>query len=155
MRNLAKKTVLRSGLLRMAGSLRGRGAAILMYHSVMEDPRCQESLLGGIIHSRDVFRGQMELLARHYHPASLDQVKSFVQGKGELPERSVVVSFDDGYADNHEIAASVLNEVGVPAIFRAGVFFLASRFISLISLAVQERRFFPFLMRLSLLRLAF
>ena len=117
MRNLAKKTVLRSGLLRMVGTLRGRGAVILMYHSVMEDPRCQETLLGGIVHSRDVFRGQMELLGRQYHPASLDQVKSFVQGKGELPERAVVVSFDDGYADNHEIAASVLNEVGVPAIF--------------------------------------
>jgi hypothetical protein len=36
------------------------------------------------------------------------------------------------------------------AILRAGVFFLASLFISLISLAVQERRFFPFLISLSL-----
>jgi hypothetical protein len=35
------------------------------------------------------------------------------------------------------------------AIFRAGVFFLASRFISRTSLAVQARRFFPFLISLS------
>jgi len=117
MKNLAKTAVLRSGLLRMAGSFRRRGAAILMYHSVTEDPRRQEALLGGIGHSLDVFRGQMELLARRYHPASLDQVMRFVRGEGELPDRAVVVTFDDGYADNREIAAPVLNEVGVPATY--------------------------------------
>jgi hypothetical protein len=37
----------------------------------------------------------------------------------------------------------------VRAIFLAGVFFLASRLISLISLPVQERRFFPFLISIS------
>jgi peptidoglycan/xylan/chitin deacetylase (PgdA/CDA1 family) len=117
MKNLARRAVLRSGLLRMVRGFRADGAAILMYHSVMEDPRRHDDLLGGIIHSRDVFRGQMELLARRYHPASLDQVRQFVRGEGELPCRTVVVTFDDGYADNYEIAAPVLNEVGVPATF--------------------------------------
>jgi peptidoglycan/xylan/chitin deacetylase (PgdA/CDA1 family) len=117
MKNLAKKTVLHSGLLRMVGGFRGRGTAILMYHSVVEDPRCQDTFLGGIVHSRDVFRGQMELLARRYRPASLDQVRSFVRGEVELPDRAVVVTFDDGYADNYEIAAPVLNEIGVPSTF--------------------------------------
>jgi peptidoglycan/xylan/chitin deacetylase (PgdA/CDA1 family) len=117
MKNLAKKALLRSGLSRLAAGFHGRGAAILMYHSVMEDPRAQDALFGGITHSRDMFRGQMELLARRYRPASLDQVRRFVRGEGELPDRAVVVTFDDGYADNCEIAAPVLNEVGVPATF--------------------------------------
>jgi peptidoglycan/xylan/chitin deacetylase (PgdA/CDA1 family) len=121
MKELARRAVLRSGLLRMAGSLRGRSAALLMYHSVMEDPRCQEAFLGGIVHSRDVFRGQMELLARRYHPTSLDQVRQFLRGEGELPDRAVVVTFDDGYTDNYEIAAPVLNKAGVPATFYATI----------------------------------
>jgi peptidoglycan/xylan/chitin deacetylase (PgdA/CDA1 family) len=121
MKDLAKRAVLRSGLLRMAGGWRGRGAAILMYHSVMEDSRSQETFLGGIIHSRDTFRGQMELLARRYRPVSLDQINRFVRGEGKLPERAVVITFDDGYTDNYEIAAPVLNEVGVPATFYATV----------------------------------
>lgn len=117
LKNLAKKAVLRSGLLRTAGTFREPGAAILMYHSVMEDPRSQDGLLGGIIHSRGVFRGQMELLARQYRPTSLDRVRRVLHGEGDLPSRAVVVTFDDGYADNHEIAAPVLNEVGIPATF--------------------------------------
>jgi peptidoglycan/xylan/chitin deacetylase (PgdA/CDA1 family) len=115
MSDLAKRAVLHSGLLRMAGLLHGRGVPILMYHSVMEDPRSHDTFLGGIVHSRDAFRGQMELLARRYRPVTMDQVNRFVRGEGELPNRTVVVTFDDGYTDNYEIAAPVLNEVGVPA----------------------------------------
>lgn len=117
MRRLAKKVLLGSGLLRLVAGLRGRGAAILIYHSVMEDPSGQDVYLGGISHSRDVFRGQMELLARRYCPVTLDQVRRFVRGEGTLPDRAVVVTFDDGYADNYEIVAPVLNGVGVPATF--------------------------------------
>src|ERR1700682_3675218 len=117
MRNLARKTVLRSGVLRIAARLQGRSAAILMYHSVMEDPQRQVAFLGETVHSRQVFREQMEVLARHYRPTSLDEVKKFVRGEAKLPGRAVVVTFDDGYTDNYEIAAPILNEVGVPAPF--------------------------------------
>src|SRR3984893_13173486 len=117
MKNLARTAVLHSGVLRMIRGLQGRGAAILMYHSVMEDPRRQGHLLGGIIHSRSEFRGQMELLAREYHPTSLEQVRQFARGESDIPDGAVVVTFDDGYVDNYEIAAPILNEVGVPATF--------------------------------------
>jgi len=119
MKNLVKRAVVRSGLLQVAGRLRGASAAILMYHSVMEDPASRETYLGEIIHSREVFRAQMELVARRFHPTSLHQVGHFLNGAGELPDRAVVVTFDDGYTDNYEIAAPVLNELGVPATFYA------------------------------------
>ena len=117
MKGLIKRTIVRSGLLQAAGRARGPSAAIIMYHSVMEDPCSQEIYLGGIIRSRKVFRQQIELLARHFRPTSLDQVEQFINGKAEIPDRAVVVTFDDGYTDNYEIAAPVLNELGVPATF--------------------------------------
>jgi peptidoglycan/xylan/chitin deacetylase (PgdA/CDA1 family) len=92
-----------------------------MYHSVMDDPSRQALTLGEIIHSTAVFRGQMELLARKYHPVSLNDVLLFVRGEKDLPARPVVVTFDDGYADNHDVAMPVLNQTGVPATFYATV----------------------------------
>ena len=117
MKRLAKRALLRSGLLRVAGGFRPPGAAILMYHSVLRNPECQENLLGGISHSRDAFREQMQVLARHYRPVSLDQVANFAHGGERIPDRAVVVTFDDGYADNYEVAAPILEEIGIPATF--------------------------------------
>jgi peptidoglycan/xylan/chitin deacetylase (PgdA/CDA1 family) len=117
MKNLAKRAILRSGLLGLAAKLRKSGAAILMYHSVLDDPRQQDDLLGGIAHSKAVFRSQMELLAGSFRPVSLDHVLRFLKEGRDLPRRTVVVTFDDGYVDNSEIAAPILDQVGVPATF--------------------------------------
>src|ERR1700735_3300110 len=116
MKSRAKKALLGSGVMRLAAGFRGPGGAILMYHSVVENPATQEHLLGAIGHSRDIFRGQMQLLARNYRPVTLDQMKRFAHGEA-LPHHAVVVTFDDGYTDNYEIAAPILNQVGIPATF--------------------------------------
>lgn len=121
MKDWAQKAILASGALRLAGDLRSPAAAILMYHSVLPDPALQADSLGGIIHSEVEFRAQMELLARQYHPISLDEiVKRFHDGE-DLPMRSVVVTFDDGYADNYEVAMPILDQCGIPAVFYATV----------------------------------
>lgn len=112
-----KRALLSSGLLRLAGRLHGKGAAILMYHAVLEEPASVADSLGRMIHQRAVFEAQMELLAREFHPVSLDQVGRFVRGEQDLPERAVVVTFDDGYLDNFEMAMPILNRAGVPAAF--------------------------------------
>ena len=88
-----------------------------MYHSVMDRPELHADTLGNIIHSTQAFRGQMELIAKHYNPVSLDAVAQFVAGQQELPPRPVVISFDDGYRDNYEVAHAVLESVGIPATF--------------------------------------
>jgi peptidoglycan/xylan/chitin deacetylase (PgdA/CDA1 family) len=121
MKDLARKAVLGSGVLGIAARFRGHTAAILMYHSVLKDPRSQDEFLGKIGHSEEVFRAQMELLARQYHPVDLDQIARFVRGKAELPARAVAVTFDDGYVDNYQVAAPILNQVGVPAAVYATV----------------------------------
>lgn len=116
-KNWIKRGLIASGATRAAGVFAGKKAVILMYHSVMDDPARQALTLGEIIHSTAVFRGQMELLARKYHPVSLDDVLLFLRGEKELPARPVVVTFDDGYADNHALAMPILNQTGVPATF--------------------------------------
>lgn len=60
------------------------------------------------------FRGQMETLAREWHPLSLDELVAGLRTR-QLPERGIAVTFDDGYADNLELAAPILVEQGIPA----------------------------------------
>jgi peptidoglycan/xylan/chitin deacetylase (PgdA/CDA1 family) len=117
MKDWAKKAVLGSQLLRLASRVRQSGAAILMYHSVLEDPAQQANSLGGIVHSRTVFSQQMELIAREFHPVSMDELLSALSGDERIHPRSVVVTFDDGYQDNCANALPILDRVGISAAF--------------------------------------
>lgn len=112
-----KQSLVSSGALKWAARLRPQGAAVLMYHSVVENEQEQRLVLGGIGHSPAVFRQQIEAVARRYDPISLDDLLAFVRDGKCLPRRAVVVTFDDGYADNLEAAVPILNDVGVPATF--------------------------------------
>jgi peptidoglycan/xylan/chitin deacetylase (PgdA/CDA1 family) len=115
MKDLAKRAILASGAMRLISP--GASAAILMYHSVMPDPAAQGDSLGGIVHSEEQFRAQMDLLRRDYHPISLDDVVKKLKTGEPSPKHSVVVTFDDGYADNFEVAMPILNQLGIPATF--------------------------------------
>ena len=115
MRNLAKRAILASGALRLVSS--DASAAILMYHSVMASSVEHADFLGGIVHSETEFRAQMQILSREYHAVSLDKLVDILKAGEEIPKRSVVVTFDDGYTDNYEVAMPILNEVGIPATF--------------------------------------
>jgi peptidoglycan/xylan/chitin deacetylase (PgdA/CDA1 family) len=45
--------------------------------------------------------------------------------EGRLPRRAAIVSFDDGYRDNHDVALPLLRRAGVPA-----AFFVTTSFVS-------------------------
>jgi peptidoglycan/xylan/chitin deacetylase (PgdA/CDA1 family) len=60
---------------------------------------------------------QLELLGRTYEFVSRDDLLSAVAGERTLPERSCVVTFDDGLRCQAELAVPVLDRLGIPAIF--------------------------------------
>ena len=106
------------GVLRVAQGLAKRRVAILRYHSIREDPgQFAHSIGSGIIHTPQVFARQMELVGRMYDPVSLDDVALFLQGEKDLARRPVAVTFDDGFSDNHEIAAPLMERYGIRGTF--------------------------------------
>jgi peptidoglycan/xylan/chitin deacetylase (PgdA/CDA1 family) len=58
----------------------------------------------------------MTHLKKVYRPVPLVQL-AMAAREGWLPDRAVAVTFDDGYADNLEIASPILLELGIPATF--------------------------------------
>jgi peptidoglycan/xylan/chitin deacetylase (PgdA/CDA1 family) len=115
---LAKDALLASGALRLKARVKRPAALILMYHSVRQDPAQDQAWIApGITHSTRVFTRHMELVAQRFNPVSLDDILLFLRGDAGLPRRAVAVTFDDGFVDNVEEAAPVLQRVGIPAAF--------------------------------------
>jgi peptidoglycan/xylan/chitin deacetylase (PgdA/CDA1 family) len=82
-----------------------------MYHHVSPNP-------GLVTVSPATFLSQMAWLARHgYRTVGCDDLAAFLAGD-PLPDKSVLITFDDGYLDNYVHAHPVLREHGL----RAAVF---------------------------------
>lgn len=83
---------------------------ILIYHRVADVVSDPQLLCVGKTH----FADHLEYLRRHYHPMSLQDLKQAVSA-GKIPRYGVVVTFDDGYADNLWNAKPLLEAADVPA----------------------------------------
>ena len=109
-----KKTILSSSILSHAVRFAPPSAVILMYHSIVEDPDRTDHILG-VSQPRASFEAHMETIARHFSPVTVGDVAQFAHSGRKLPPRAVAVTFDDGFADNSEVALPILNRYGVPA----------------------------------------
>ena len=94
-----------AGHARRATKLDRRPVPILEYHALGPvGPGFRELYL-----SRLAFTRQMDWLARHhYRPVTLDGMWAAWRGRGRLPGRPVVLTFDDGYPGDWRIALPVL-----------------------------------------------
>ncbi len=63
------------------------------------------------------FRAQMRHLRERYTPLRFRDVLALRDAGHEPPRNAVIVTFDDGYDDNHDVALPILRELGVPATF--------------------------------------
>jgi len=63
----------------------------------------------------DKFRLQLGFLKSHYSIVSQEQVLDALDGKIVLPPNAALITFDDGYKNNFDVAFPVLQEMEVPA----------------------------------------
>jgi peptidoglycan/xylan/chitin deacetylase (PgdA/CDA1 family) len=120
-RELLAQLVVRSGLLPMVASAyhaRFKDVKVLAYHRVL--PRLDEASFPYDIELvstwQEEFDWQMRYLSRHYEVVTCRELAKF-QDTGVWPDRPVVlVTFDDGYLDNHDVAWPVLRSHGLPAV---------------------------------------
>lgn len=117
-----KFTLLGSGIPRAIQAIAQPRVLILRYHSVREDPAQLDAYISmDITHSVREFRKQMEYVARTCKLITLDEIPDIVSGAKGIPKRAVAITFDDGFLDNFEIAAPILEENGL-----RGTFYLAT-----------------------------
>jgi peptidoglycan/xylan/chitin deacetylase (PgdA/CDA1 family) len=86
---------------------------ILMYHVIADPPSTAQ--LPQLFVDPETFTAQMEWLAHHgYAAVSMNQVYDAWFGDGKLPDRPVVLSFDDGYRGDYVNAAPTLRRLRWP-----------------------------------------
>src|SRR5262249_41119610 len=95
----------------LARVIPAKASAILMYHGV-----CDNSPMPGHVnfhHRRRVFERQIRLLKSRYRVVPLEEVVDALARKRTL-EKSVVLTFDDGYRNNHRCVAPILERWDLP-----------------------------------------
>lgn len=106
------------------------GLKVLMYHRLHVPAKKHET--DNLSTSVDVFERQLQwLLDTGERPYRLSELLSC---GGQYPEQGFIITFDDGYRDNLELALPVLQRLKVPA-----AIFLVSEWIERASLQGNQR----------------
>ena len=91
-----------------------RRIPVLMYHRIVDAPPASRH---GIWVTRQRFAAQLASLARRgYTTITFGDYGAYLAGGSALPRRPVILTFDDGYADNHTNAFPLLREHGMSAV---------------------------------------
>jgi peptidoglycan/xylan/chitin deacetylase (PgdA/CDA1 family) len=97
------------------GGLKAEGyqtVPILVYHNFSTKGSDQTAV------GQDDFEAQMKYLKQNgYHVVSMDQLLDFINYKEQLPEKSIVITFDDAWRSIFDIALPILIKYGFTATF--------------------------------------
>lgn len=102
----------------------GDSVSILTFHRIAELPT-DYAFDDGVVDATPAgFDSHLGWLAKHCNVISLEVFRDAMAGGEPLPPNAVMLTFDDGYADNHAVALPMLKRHALPA-----TFFIATRFI--------------------------
>jgi peptidoglycan/xylan/chitin deacetylase (PgdA/CDA1 family) len=107
------------GVGRLAFKLRSCPAIRFLYYHSVSDLPVRSCVAPGM------FAAQMEYLRHHgYRVLSCTEAVQYLAERIPVPEKSIVLTFDDGFLDNYEQAFPILERFKLPAII-----FLAASYI--------------------------
>ena len=94
---------------------------VLNYHMV-------NSMFISLAIEPEDFDWQMKYLVDHgYHTITPDELYNYLEGTGTLPDRPVLITFDDGYVDNYTHAYPILKKYNLKATIFVVTGFLSKR----------------------------
>lgn len=138
-RKIAKKLAYFAGPLPIRHRSEHRHTlTVVMFHRVLdrEDARWADASPVDTVTS-EFFVDCLRFFRRHYHVVPLSAVVAASRAEAPLPPRSLLITFDDGWADNLQYAAPLLRREGLPAV----IFVAAEPVLSSASEWWQERLF--------------
>lgn len=116
--NAGKQAEAVAKVIKMDDSSYTKRVPVLMYH----DLAVQKSE-NSLVISAEQFENQIKALSEEgYTGISITQLIDYVEKGAELPDKPVLITFDDGYTSNYELAYPILKKYNMKAtIFVIGV----------------------------------
>jgi peptidoglycan/xylan/chitin deacetylase (PgdA/CDA1 family) len=90
-----------------------REVTVLMYHRVVDGKDMLDRNV--VTGDRISFYKQIAYLASKCNIVSFDELDMYRSGDASSPKRAVVITFDDGYRDNYEVAYPILQKMKATA----------------------------------------
>lgn len=88
---------------------------ISMYHYTRDLEHSRYPQIKGL--DKNLFRQQIAFMKTHFNIVTMEQVIEAVHNNVSLPDKALLLTFDDGYIDNYEVAFPILDEYGVQGSF--------------------------------------
>lgn len=88
---------------------------ISMYHYTRDLKHSRYPEIKGL--DVNLFREQIAFMKSNFNIVTMEQVLEAISTKNKLPEKALLLTFDDGYADNYNVAMPILEEYGVQGSF--------------------------------------
>jgi len=97
--------------------MRNENLTVLAYHRINEKPDDsyphQEDTVST---TSDMFRSQLAFLKRYCFVTTFKGLAELIAANEKIPPNTVIITFDDGYRDNYDIALPILSEFKLPAV---------------------------------------
>ena len=88
---------------------------VSMYHYTRDLKHSRYPQIKGL--DQSLFRQQIDFMKNNFNIVTMEWVMDAVEGKADLPEKAMLLTFDDGYIDNYTVAFPILDEFGVQGSF--------------------------------------
>ncbi len=88
---------------------------IIMYHYVRDFKHSRYPGIKGL--DIVLFKEQIDYLKKHYYFITIEMLIDSIENNSSLPEKSVLLTFDDGYADHFNYVFPLLNDYKIQGSF--------------------------------------
>ncbi len=88
---------------------------VVMYHYVRDLKYSRYPEIKGL--DVDLFKGQLEFLAKHYNFITMEQMVDAIEKQITLPKNAVLLTFDDAYIDHFNAVFPILYNKGIQGSF--------------------------------------
>jgi peptidoglycan/xylan/chitin deacetylase (PgdA/CDA1 family) len=105
----------------------GNYLTVLCYHRILEMPP-DFPFDGDLVSATpSQFEDELRFVARHWRVINFRMLREHLAREGRFPDRALIITFDDGYADNREVAFPLLKKHGLTAVMFVTAGFMGVR----------------------------